>query len=55
VTAIAASAEEIRGYEDVKRRNIDRFRSHAGELVDQLADRSGAGTSRSSHRWPIAG
>jgi indolepyruvate ferredoxin oxidoreductase len=55
VTAIAASAEEIRGYEDVKRRNIDRFRARAGELVDQIADRSGAGPGRSSHRWPIAG
>jgi indolepyruvate ferredoxin oxidoreductase len=55
VTAIAASAEEIRGYEDVKRRSIDHFRSRAGELVDQLAHRSGAGPGRSSHRWPIAG
>jgi indolepyruvate ferredoxin oxidoreductase len=36
VTAIAASAEEIRGYEDVKRRNIDRFRSQSAELFSQL-------------------
>jgi indolepyruvate ferredoxin oxidoreductase len=36
VTAIAASAEEIRGYEDVKRRNIDRFRYHSAELGSQL-------------------
>ncbi len=36
VTAIAALAEEIRGYEEVKRRNIDGFRSHAAKLVSDL-------------------
>jgi indolepyruvate ferredoxin oxidoreductase len=37
VTAIAASVEEIRGYEDVKRRNIDRFRSQTAKLVSDLS------------------
>src|SRR5450755_412214 len=36
VTAMAALADDIRGYEDVKRRNIDRFRARAAELVAQL-------------------
>ena len=36
ITAIAASAEEIRGYEDVKRRSIDGFRSHTAKLVSDL-------------------
>ena len=38
VTAIAASAEEIRGYEDVKRRNIERFRSQSAELSSHLPE-----------------
>ena len=36
VTAMAALADDIRGYEDVKRRNIDRFRGRAAELVAEL-------------------
>ena len=36
VTAMAALADDIRGYEGVKRRNIDRVRARAAELVDQL-------------------
>jgi indolepyruvate ferredoxin oxidoreductase len=36
VTAIAALPEMIRGYEDVKRRNIDRFRSRAASLLAEL-------------------
>ena len=36
VTAMAALADDIRGYEDVKRRNIDRFRARAAELVAEL-------------------
>ncbi|HEY6624123.1 MAG TPA: indolepyruvate ferredoxin oxidoreductase family protein [Acidimicrobiales bacterium] len=55
VTDIAALADEIRGYEDVKRRSIDRFRSRSGELVALLARRSGTGPGKPSHRWPMAG
>jgi hypothetical protein len=33
---MAALADDIRGYEDVKRRNIDRFRGRAAELVAEL-------------------
>jgi indolepyruvate ferredoxin oxidoreductase len=55
VTAIAALAEEVRGYEDVKRRNIDRFRVRAAELVAVLAQRYGDGPAGTSHGWPIAG
>jgi hypothetical protein len=55
VTAIAALAEEVRGYEDVKRRNIDRFRARAAELVALLVRRSGDGPAGTSHGWPIAG
>jgi indolepyruvate ferredoxin oxidoreductase len=53
VTALAALAEEIRGYEDVKRRNIDRFRVRAAELVTQLDQ--GAVAADASRRQPIAG
>ena len=55
VTDIAALADEIRGYEDVKRRSIDRYRSKSCELVALLAGRSGTGPGKPSHRWPIAG
>jgi indolepyruvate ferredoxin oxidoreductase len=54
-TAIASLADEIRGYEDVKRRNIDRFRRLAGELVASLGERPGAGPTDLSRRWPRAG
>jgi indolepyruvate ferredoxin oxidoreductase len=53
VTALAALPEEIRGYDDVKRVTIDRFRVRAAELVDRLGE--GAGTFDSSRRHPLAG
>ena len=43
VMAIAASAEEIRGYEDVKRRNIERFRSHTAKFGFRLVRSRRAG------------
>jgi indolepyruvate ferredoxin oxidoreductase len=49
VTAVAALADDIRGYEDVKRRNIDRFRARAAELVDQLGAVEVAGDSFRHH------
>jgi hypothetical protein len=49
VTAIAALADDIRGYEDVKRRNIDRFRARAAELVVQLGAVEVAGDSFRHH------
>ena len=55
VADIAASADEIRGYEDVKRHSIDRYRARSGELVALLAEQSGTGPGRPSHRWPMAG
>jgi indolepyruvate ferredoxin oxidoreductase len=55
VTAIAALADEIRGYEDVKRGNIDRFRVRAAELVALLGEDSGAGRATDLGRRPIAG
>jgi hypothetical protein len=55
VADIAALADEIRGYENVKRRSIDRYRSRSGELVALLGGRSGTGPGKPSHRWPIAG
>jgi indolepyruvate ferredoxin oxidoreductase len=55
VAAIAALADEIRGYEDVKRRNIDRFRSRAAELVALLGGDSGAGQATDLGRRPMAG
>lgn len=50
VTALAAAAEEIRGYEDVKRRSIARYRSRVAELsgtLDECTDR-GASTGPSA-------
>jgi indolepyruvate ferredoxin oxidoreductase len=38
VADLAALAEEIRGYEDVKRRNIDRFREGAAQLLARLGE-----------------
>jgi indolepyruvate ferredoxin oxidoreductase len=55
VTAIAELAEEIRGYEDVKIHNIDRFRVRAAELDARLTRQGGAGPTESDHGWPIAG
>jgi indolepyruvate ferredoxin oxidoreductase len=55
VVAIAALAEEIRGYEDVKRANIERFRVHAAEAAALLAEGSGAGPADPSYRRPVAG
>jgi indolepyruvate ferredoxin oxidoreductase len=55
VTAVAALADEIRGYEDVKRSNIDRFRVLAAELVALLGEDSGAGRATDLGRRPIAG
>jgi indolepyruvate ferredoxin oxidoreductase len=49
VTAIAALADDIRGYEHVKRRNIDRFRARAAELVVQLGAVEVAGDSFRHH------
>jgi len=37
VTSIAALAEEIRGYDEVKVQSIERFRARAAELVTDLA------------------
>jgi hypothetical protein len=48
-TAVAALADDIRGYEDVKRRNIDRFRARAAELVDQLGAVEVVGDSYRHH------
>ncbi|MGP0032442.1 MAG: indolepyruvate ferredoxin oxidoreductase family protein [Acidimicrobiales bacterium] len=52
VAAIAALAEEIRGYEDVKRRNISRFRTRAGELEARLGEAVAADASPAR---PMAG
>jgi indolepyruvate ferredoxin oxidoreductase len=41
VTAIAELSDEIRGYEDVKRRSISRYRSRAADLMGQLAEGAG--------------
>jgi indolepyruvate ferredoxin oxidoreductase len=49
VTAMAALADDIRGYEGVKRRNIDRVRARAAELVDQLGAVEVAGDSYRQH------
>ena len=38
VVAIAALAEEVRGYEDVKRRSIRNFRARAAELLAPLGE-----------------
>jgi indolepyruvate ferredoxin oxidoreductase len=54
VTAIAALADEIRGYEDVKRRNIDGFRVRAAELIAHLGEEAKAGAA-TGHRRPMAG
>ena len=55
LTEIAALANGIRGYEDVKRRNIDRYRVRAAELGTRLAEQSGEGAGNPTHGWPIAG
>jgi indolepyruvate ferredoxin oxidoreductase len=55
VVAIAALAGEVRGYEDVRRRSIDRFRRRAAELEGRLAARGGAGPTTPAHHWPVAG
>jgi indolepyruvate ferredoxin oxidoreductase len=52
VAALAGLAEEVRGYEDVKRRNIERFRLRAAELVAQLGQ---ARPTDASQHQPIAG
>jgi indolepyruvate ferredoxin oxidoreductase len=52
ITAIVALAEEIRGYEDVKRRNIDRFHTRAAELLAQLDEMRVAAALRGH---PMAG
>ncbi len=54
VAAIAASAEEVRGYEDVKRRGIERFRHRLGELGTALSEPP-APAGDHPERWPIAG
>ena len=50
--ALAALAEEIRGYEDVKRRNISRFRARAAELTSPLGESTPA---PAPHPQPMAG
>jgi indolepyruvate ferredoxin oxidoreductase len=52
VAAIAALADDIRGYEDVKRRSIERFHDRAAALAAQL-DQAGAVDARRRH--PLAG
>ena len=54
VAAIAASAEEVRGYEDVKRRGIERFRHRLEELGTALSEPP-APAGDHPERWPIAG
>jgi indolepyruvate ferredoxin oxidoreductase len=51
VTALAALADDIRGYEDVKRRSIDRFHERAAELVTQL----GQPSAHDRQHHPLAG
>ncbi len=53
VTAIAGLAEEVRGYEEVKRRNITRYRARAAQLMAQLAvAEDGPANDRSSQTAP---
>jgi indolepyruvate ferredoxin oxidoreductase len=49
VTTVAALADDIRGYEDVKRRSIDRFRSRATELMARLAEDGALGDPLRHH------
>ena len=55
VRDIAMLAQEVRGYEDVKRRNIERFRLRAAELVMRLEEGAHTGPAGDNHHWPIAG
>jgi indolepyruvate ferredoxin oxidoreductase len=55
VTATAALADEVRGYEDVKRHNIDRFRVRAAELAALLSEDSRTGQTTALRQRPIAG
>ncbi|HXW39417.1 MAG TPA: DUF6537 domain-containing protein, partial [Acidimicrobiales bacterium] len=54
VVAVAESASEVRGYEDVKRRGIDRFRRRLSELADALSEPP-APAGQDPEHWPIAG
>ncbi len=54
VAALAASAEEVRGYEDVKRRGIQRLRDRMAELGTALSEPP-APVGHHSEHWPIAG
>jgi indolepyruvate ferredoxin oxidoreductase len=52
VTAMAALADDIRGYEDVKRRSIDRLHDRAAALAAQLDQ---VGAVDAARRHPLAG
>jgi acid phosphatase family membrane protein YuiD len=55
VAALATSAEEIRGYEDVKRANIARFAALTTELVSEIGVRWEAGREPGHAGWKVAG
>jgi indolepyruvate ferredoxin oxidoreductase len=52
VAALAALADDIRGYEDVKRRSIARFQARAAELMTELGQVTSVDPA---HRHPLAG
>lgn len=40
IEALAGSPEEVRGFEDVKRRGIERFRQRLAELGSAISERA---------------